>query len=84
VTGLETKKSWNFEFGASQIMKSGFDCTNLKQINSRKLLKVLFSYVLKVLELRDLYSVRACVRPGSCPEASKISDSSKAVEHFRK
>jgi hypothetical protein len=28
--------------------------------------------------------VRASVRPGSCPEASKISDSSKAVEHFRK
>ena len=30
----------------------------------------IFSYVLKVLELRDLYIVRASVRPGSCPEAS--------------
>jgi len=31
-----------------------------------------FSYVLKVLELRALYSVRPSVRaPGSCPEASR-------------
>ena len=30
-------KSWNLEFGAFKIMKSGFYCTNLKQKNPTEL-----------------------------------------------
>ena len=48
VTGSETKKSQNFEFWASQIMKSGFYCTNLQQINSRKILKVVFKHMFTI------------------------------------
>ena len=44
----------------------------------------IFSYVLKVLELRDLYSVGAFVRARVRRPPELISDSSKAVEHFRK
>ena len=46
------------------------------------------SHTSKGVELIGDYSVRPSVRPsirpGSCPEASKTSDYSKAVEHFRK
>ena len=45
VTGSKTKKSWKLEFRAFKIMKSAFYCTNLKQINSRKLLNSLFKYI---------------------------------------
>ena len=40
-------------------------------IDSTFVLVVLFSYVLKVLELRDLYIVRPCVRPSGNPWLSK-------------
>ena len=40
--GSEIQKSWNLEifvFKIFKTMKSGLDCTNLEQINSRKLIK---------------------------------------------
>ena len=38
----KSKNLETMEFRACKIMKSGFDCTDLKQIKSRKLLKLLF------------------------------------------
>ena len=48
VTGSKIYESWNLEFGAFEIIKSNFDGTNLKQINSRKLLKVLFEHMFTI------------------------------------
>ena len=48
VTGSKTKKSMNLEFWAFKIMKSGFYCTNLKQIDSRKLLDLLFKHMFTI------------------------------------
>ena len=45
VTGSKIPKSWNLEFWAFKIMKSGFYYTDPEQINSRKLLKVLFKNI---------------------------------------
>ena len=45
MTGSKIHKSWNLEFWAFKIMKSWFDCTNLEQINSRKLLNLLFNHI---------------------------------------
>ena len=42
---IENQKSWNFEVLMFEIMKSGFYCTNLKQINFRKLLNLLFKHI---------------------------------------
>ena len=47
-TGSKIQKSWNLEFRTSQIMKSGFYCTKMKQINSRKLLNLLFKYIVAI------------------------------------
>ena len=47
--GLKNKEIMDFfEFWAFKKMKSGFYCTNLKQINSRKLLKVVFKYIFTI------------------------------------
>ena len=40
--GFKKQKSWNLEILRFNIIKSGFYCTNLEQINSRKLLNLLF------------------------------------------
>ena len=45
VTGSKIKKSWNLEFLMIKIMRSKFYCTNLEQINSRKLLNLLFKHI---------------------------------------
>ena len=50
--GWKTKKSWTLEFWAFKIMKSGFYCTNLKQINSRKLLNPLFTHIFPTNDLK--------------------------------
>ena len=44
-TRPKIQKSWNLKFWALKVMKSLFYCTNLKPINSRKLLKVLFKHI---------------------------------------
>ena len=43
--GFKSQKSWKCQVLMSVIMKSGFHRTNLKQINSRKLLNLLFKYI---------------------------------------
>ena len=43
--GSKIPKSWKVEISRFKIMTSGFCCTNLKQINSRKLLNLLFKYI---------------------------------------
>ena len=53
VTDWNTKKSWNLEFRASKIMKSGFHYTKMKQKKSIKLLKIIFKYnfTIKLLKM---------------------------------
>ena len=41
----KVQKSWSLEFWAFKIMKSEFYCANLKQIDSRKLLKIRFKHI---------------------------------------
>ena len=44
----QIQKSWNLELWAVKGIKSEFYCTNLEQINSRKLLKVLFKHIFTI------------------------------------
>ena len=48
VMGSKTKKSWNLEFWASQIMKSGFYYTDREQKKLIKLLKVVLKYIFAI------------------------------------
>ena len=43
--GFKNPEIMDFEFWAFKVMKSGFYGTKLKQINSMKLLKVLFKHI---------------------------------------
>ena len=43
-TGSKIKNSWNLEVLMFKIMESGFYCTNLEQINHRKLSNFLFKH----------------------------------------
>ena len=52
---MEFCKLW-----ASQIMKSGFSCTNLKQINSWKLLKVLSKHIPPINDFKNAIIIAIC------------------------
>ena len=54
-------KSWNLEFGAFKIKKSGFYCTNLRQNNSRKLWKVLFKHLSPINGPKMAIIISECV-----------------------
>ena len=43
--GSKIQKSWNFEISVLKIMSSGFYYSNLEQIDSRKLLNLLFNNI---------------------------------------
>ena len=45
IIGAKIKKSWNFEFGASKIMKSDFYYTKMKQKKTIEILNILFEYL---------------------------------------
>ena len=60
-TGSKTKQSWNLEFGAFKIMTSGFYCTNLKQINSRKLSNLLFKHISPINDQQITIIIPICV-----------------------
>ena len=61
LTRPKIQKSCNFEFGVFQIMKSGFYYTDLKRINSRKLLKVLFEHIFTIDDPKGTRIIPICV-----------------------
>ena len=51
--GFKTQEIMEFGILVFKIMKSGFNCTNLEKINSRKLLNLLFQHISPINDLTN-------------------------------